>query len=111
MDNIKDDSYYLAKIIRDIDFIIAHMSRLTKEDFSADEVLQDSMMLRLVQISENSAKMSEEFKTKRKNIPWKNIYGLRNRIVHDYGNVDLHVIYETLTDDIPELKKILAETE
>lgn len=37
-------------------------------------------------------------------IPWTDIAGLRNRIVHDYGNVDLEVVYETLTNDIPQLK-------
>ena len=36
-------------------------------------------------------------------IPWTDIAGLRNRIVHDYGNVDLDVVYSTLTEDIPWL--------
>ena len=35
------------------------------------------------------------------------IYGLRNRIVHDYGSVDLDIVYSTLKDDIPELLKTI----
>ena len=54
MDNIKDNNYFIAKILEDIRFIISHTSALSVEEFSADEVLQDSMMFRLVQISENS---------------------------------------------------------
>ncbi len=111
MDNIKDDNYYLRKILTDIDFIMKHTGKVSLSDFSADEVLQDSMMFRLVQISENSAKLSERFKSEKTTVPWKSIYGLRNRIVHDYGNVDYRVIYDTLTVDIPALKNILLECE
>ena len=42
----------------------------------------------MIQISENAKKLSDEYKLHRGNVPWKVIYGLRNRIVHDYGNVD-----------------------
>ena len=41
------------------------------------------------------------------NVPWNAIYGLRNRIVHDYGNVDLNVVFETLKHDVPELLEII----
>ncbi len=43
------------------------------------------------------------------NIPWSALGGLRNRIVHDYGNVDLNIVYETLKNDIPELLEMLAD--
>ena len=109
MDNIKDDAYYLKKIKKDIDFIIAHMHNVEEDAFSADEVLQDSMMFRLVQISENARKMSDSFKETHEQIPWGDVYGLRNRIVHDYGMVDLHIIYSTLVRDIPELMNQLEE--
>ena len=53
--------------------------------------------------------IAEEYKRMYSNVPWSAIYGLRNRIVHDYGNVDLKVIYETLKNDIPELLELLSE--
>ena len=37
------------------------------------------------------------------------LYGLRNRIVHDYGNVDLNIVYETLKNDIPELLEMISD--
>ena len=40
-------------------------------------------------------------------VPWTAIYGLRNRIVHDYGSVNLDIIYSTLKDDIPELLEMI----
>ena len=47
-----------------------------------------------------SRKLTEEYKQKRKTIPWNAMYGMRNRIVHDYGNVDLKVVYKTKKNDI-----------
>ena len=60
------------------------------------------MMFRLIQISENAKKISDEFKADHNDIPWTDVYGLRNRIVHEYGNVDMSVIYDTLVNDIPD---------
>ena len=107
MDNIKDNNYYIARILEDIRFIINHTAVLSIDDFIADEVLQDSMMFRLVQISESAGRLTPEFKEKHSSIPWGDIAGLRNRIVHDYGNVNLQIVFDTLKDDIPDLKEII----
>ena len=105
MNNIKDDSYYLQmqKIRKDLEFIIVHMENVEETDFETNEVLQDSMMFRLIQVSENARKLTDTFKEEHNQVPWGDVYGLRNRIVHDYGMVDLHVVYATLIKDVPEL--------
>ena len=59
MDNIKNDAYYIEKLKTDLAFICLHISGKTCEEFNNDEVLQDSMMFRLIQISENAKKVSE----------------------------------------------------
>ncbi len=66
-------------------------------------------MFRLIQISENSDKLTDAFKTSYNSIPWRALKGMRNRIVHEYGNVDLEVIYETVISDIPRLLKTLSD--
>ncbi len=53
-------------------------------------------------------KLSESFKLMHSAIPWRAIRGLRNRIVHEYGNVDISVIYDTVKNDIPALLKDLS---
>lgn len=105
----KTNEYYLEKMEENVDFILEHMNGVTKEQLEADPVLQDSMMLRLVQISENAKNLTEDFRERNAQIPWTDIYGLRNRIVHDYGNVDLQIVYDTLTRDIHEVKKFIEE--
>ena len=53
MDNIKDDKYYIEKMLDDISFIIKNTKNLNIEDLNNNEILCDSMMFRLIQISEN----------------------------------------------------------
>ena len=107
MDNVKTDSYYIQKIQKDLKFIVEHMKNIDIEELNANEVLLDSMLFRMIQLSENARKLSDEYKLMHADIPWSAMYGFRNRIVHDYGNVDLKVVYETLKNDIPELLELL----
>lgn len=72
-----------------------------------DNTRADSMLFRMIQISECAKKLSDEYKSEYTNIPWYALYGLRNRIVHDYGNVVLDVVYDTLKHDIPEMLKLM----
>lgn len=64
-------------------------------------------MFRLIQVSENSDKLTTKFKENNKTISWRAIKGMRNKIVHEYGNVDLAVVYDTIVNDIPELLELL----
>ena len=109
MDNVKNDNYYIQKIRLDLEFIVIHMKDVDIEELNKNEILLDSMLFRMIQLSENAKKLTEQYKQKHNNIPWNAMYGLRNRIVHDYGNVDLNVVFETLKNDIPELLEIITE--
>ena len=103
MDNVKNDRYYIQKIRNDLQFIVQHMKDVDIEELNANEILLDSMLFRMIQLSENAKKLSDEYKEKRGYA----MYGLRNRIVHDYGNVDLNIVFETLKNDIPELLEMI----
>lgn len=107
MDNVKNDNYYIWKIKKDLEFIILQMRDVDIEELNANEVLLDSMLFRMIQISENARKLSDDFKQERNDIPWIALYGMRNRLVHDYGHVDLTIVYETLKNDIPEVLELL----
>lgn len=109
MDNQKNDQYYLKKVVTDLGFILEHTEGLSQEQLEANEVLVDSVMFRLIQVSENSDRLTTVFKSRYSGVPWHAMKGLRNRIVHEYGNVDLSVIYNTIRTDIPELLHDLQE--
>lgn len=108
MDNIKGDEYYINKIKNDLEFIVLHMHNVDIEEFNKNDILLDSMMFRMIQISENCKKLTDYYKTVHSEVPWNAVSGLRNRIVHDYGSVDLNIIYETLKKDIPELLMMIS---
>ena len=57
----------------------------------------------------SAKKLTDDYKKKYSDIPWNAMYGLRNRIVHDYGSVDLNVVFNTLKQDIPELLEMFSE--
>lgn len=103
MDNTKSDSYFVKKIYDDLSFISEQMKDVSESQFDTNPLLQDSMMFRMIQISENTKRLSDEYKIEHNDIPWSDITGLRNRIVHDYGNVDPMIVYDTLVNDIPDL--------
>jgi len=103
MDNIKDDNYYRLKIVKDLEFLVNHTKDITIDTIENDEVLLDCIMFRLIQISENSDRLSENFKLNNNDISWREIKGMRNKIVHDYGAVDLTIINNVLTFDVPDL--------
>lgn len=109
MDNVKNDSYYLAKILGDLEFMIAHTKGKTQDEIEKDPLLLDSIMFRFIQISENNDKLTPTFKANHKELPWRAIKGMRNRIVHDYGFIDLGIIYDTVVNSVPELYNALKE--
>ena len=94
----------------DLSFVVEHTKNIDQDELYRNEILLDSMLFRLIQISENANKLSDEYKDEHNNIPWTAIYGLRNRIVHDYGNVDMEIVYSTLKDDIPELLEMIKKS-
>ena len=107
MDNVKNDKYYLNKIIGDLEFMIEHTKDKSADEIEENPLLMDSIMFRLVQIAENGEKLTSDFKENHKEIQWKAIKGMRNRIVHDYGFIDLTIVYDTVANSIPELYKQL----
>ena len=107
MDNKKNDKYYSEKAIENIDIIEKYIRGKSYEEFISDNELNDAVMFRLVQLIENIKNISMEFKHKNSQIPWGDIMGFRNGIVHEYGETDYVTVYETITNDLSELRDTL----
>lgn len=79
-----------------------------KNDFLNDPMLIDACVFNLMQIGELAKQqLSDETKEGIKDIPWKQLYGMRNRIVHGYDGVNLTIVWATIKNDIPTLDKDL----
>lgn len=107
MDNIKDDRFYLEKVVTDLKFILDHTQGMTQAEMEENELLIDSIMFRIVQMAENGAKLSEAFRAEYSDIPWAAIRGMRNRIVHNYGVVSMAIVYDTVSNHMPKMYAML----
>ena len=71
--------------------------------FASDRDYFNSACMSLLQIGELSRHLTPEFTAMHNAVPWKNIIGLRNIVVHGYGQLDIETVWATIIDDIPDL--------
>jgi uncharacterized protein with HEPN domain len=76
---------------------------LTRESFASSKLHQHAIVRVLGIVGEAAGKVSREFRDAHPEVPWKQIVGLRNRLIHDYTNVDLARVWEVVTEHVPEL--------
>ncbi|MHB8578283.1 MAG: HepT-like ribonuclease domain-containing protein [Ignavibacteriaceae bacterium] len=88
---------------------LAFAERVAKEDFAQNRMLILSVIKDIEIIGEAASRISEEAKLKFLNIPWKDIIGMRNRLIHGYFEVDIELIWNTIRNDLPPLMKSLKE--
>ena len=77
--------------------------------YDDDELIQTWMIRHLEIIGEASDCLSQETQELATSVDWRNIKGLRNRIAHEYFRVDLQIVWDVVSRDIPALKPQIAE--
>lgn len=98
---------YLQHIIDAIDRATSYVAGMDRAAFEADLRTQDAVM-RSIEIIGEAAQRARSadpgFAKRHAQVPWDQIYGMRNRIIHDYFAVDLDVVWQTLQRDLPALR-------
>jgi len=89
--------------------IQSYVGAQTHEEFMADTKTQDAVLRRFLVAGEAAARLTAETCAEFPNIPFHKITGMRNRVVHDYGNVDFQIVWETVQTHLPSLFKELQE--
>ncbi len=105
----KDAFVFLQHILGAIERIENNLDDLNKENFSDNVDLQDATVRRLEIIGEAAKNIPFEFRKDYPTIPWKEIVGMRDRLIHHYFGVNLERIWSTVKDDLPPLKKQIKE--
>ncbi len=111
------DRQVLEKIIKHIERILKYSHGFESlEDFQKDAMCVDGCVFNLMQIGElTKVGLSDEIKKEIKTVPWKQLYGMRNRITHDYEGVNMQIVWDTMREDLPvlltEMKTFLKESE
>ncbi|MEW6287984.1 MAG: DUF86 domain-containing protein [Chloroflexota bacterium] len=99
------DLTYLGDILDAIKRIESYLRGVKKEEFLDNHMMQDAVMHQIEIIGEASNNVSDEFQEKHPELPWMEMRAIRNKIVHDYREINLNVIWDTAKNDLPLLKK------
>jgi uncharacterized protein with HEPN domain len=86
---------------------ISFAENRARSDLDTDRMLTLSLMKCIEIIGEAAANVSGEFKERHAEIPWPDIVGMRNRLIHVYFDIDLDRVWDTVTDDLPPLIAVL----
>ena len=108
---VKDDLAYIEHILDCIRKIKEFSEGLSFKEFSGNELVQDAIIRNIEIIGEASKKISSDTKQIYFEIPWKEISGMRDKLIHDYLGVDVEVVWRTIKEDIPILERQIREIE
>jgi uncharacterized protein with HEPN domain len=104
---MKKDTIYLHHILDAIERIEEYTLELSFNEFMENYLVQDGVIRQIEIIGEATKKLSAEIKENIPGIPWKDITGMRDKLIHDYMGVDIDAVWDTVVKDIPDLKKKL----
>lgn len=94
----------MEKMHRYVRKVLDYCAGCDYEQFMTDSKLVEACVFNISQLGELCRLPDDSFKAAHPEIPWREMYGLRNRIVHDYEGVNLQLVWQIISDDLPALK-------
>lgn len=104
----RTDREFVSDIQEAIRRVMDYTSGMTYEAFLADTKTQDAVVRNLEIIGEAAKNLSENIRAKRADIPWKGMTGIRDKLIHHYFGVNLDIVWQVATADLPQLTDSLT---
>lgn len=104
---MRSDRVYLHDMLDAIRDIARHRPA-ERTQFDADELTQVWMVNRLQILGEASRRLSDEFRARHPEIPWRAIIGMRHHLVHGYFDIDLDIVWVAISEEVPRLAQQIA---
>ena len=99
----------LERMLHSIDLIVEYCKNETLNTFLSKNMLLDACAMRLLALGEESNRLSADCQKRHPQIDWISIYGLCNRVAHDYFRVDFEILWEIIQNELIPLKSQFAE--
>lgn len=106
---MKGDFAYLNHIVDAIENINHFVGDLDQQNFLHNDLVQSAVIRQLEIIGEAVKNLSPKIKNKNPATPWKDIAGLRDKLIHVYFGVDLDLVWEIIQKDLPALKRQIRQ--
>jgi len=100
---MRRDEVYLLDMLLAARKAIKFIDGIDHIEFQDNEIIQNAVMRPLEIIGEASARISTEFRKAHPGIPWRDMVGLRNRLIHEYFRIDFDAVWDTIQNDLPSL--------
>src|SRR5439155_14934586 len=105
---VKDDRVYLQHIRDALDDIAAYCAS-GRESFMTERIRQDATLRKLEIVGQAVKNLSEQTKSRQPEVPWKQIAGLRDKVIHDYFGVNLEIVWAVVDREVPKLRSAISK--
>ncbi len=106
---MKKDEAYLKHILDAISDVEKFLKDVSEQEFLANKEKQYAVLRALEIVGEATKNLSAELKSTHTEVDWKNIAGMRDKLIHAYFGVNLPLVWETVKSDIPKLKSLIEK--
>ncbi len=103
----RDDTVYLRHILEAIELIKSYLTDVDDKRFRGTRLLQDGVIRQLEIIGEATKNLSQNVRNMAPEVPWKDMAGMRDKLIHQYFGVDIEAVWATAQLDLPDVKKTI----
>lgn len=103
------DTDFLADILEAVDRILTYTVGMTEIEFLNHKLIQDAVIRNIEVIGEVTKNTSESFRQQHSEIPWKDLAGVRDKLIHHYFGINLEIVWQIIQYDLPRLRPQIEE--